>query len=365
MKKHQMAVASGMLALVLALSGCNGGTAQTTSSSQTSSQTKTITDAAGNKVTIPSRIDRIADGWQAHNEVVTMLGDGKKIVGTVLTQKSMPWLYQVNPQMKNAKTVFNKDSSANPEELAGIKADIIFLPLNPKNAQQVSQLGIPTVQMNFTDFSGLKQTFELTGDILGDSAKKRADKYVSYLNSKMKTVTDVTSKIPDSQKLKVLHVTSLSPLTVDGSNTIIDAWIKAAGGVNAAAEVQGNNQGVSMEQLIQWNPDVVIVGSTTNMQNATGKGIIDSLLQDPAWQKIKAVSSKRVYTNPAGAFYWDRYSAEEALQIQWAAKTLYPEKFSGLNIEKETISFYKTFLDYNLSKTEANKILNGEPPAQS
>jgi len=37
--------------------------------------------------------------------------------------------------------------------------------------------------------------------------------------------------------------------------------------------------------------------------------------------------------NPKGVFSWDRYGAEEALQIQWAAKTLYPDLFTNINIK--------------------------------
>lgn len=351
-----------LITIIFVLVGCsNNSTAQKTEEKKP--QTKTITDITGKKVEVPLKITRIADSWQAHNEVVAMLGSGNKIVATVLTQKSRPWLYKVNPQMNNAITVFNNDGTANTEELVKVKPDIVFMPLNEKNANKVSELGIPTVQLNFTDFKGLKECFKLTGDILGSDAKKRADKYISYLDSKLSMITKITSTIPKDQRPKVLHVTSLSPLTVDGSNTIIDAWIDAAGGVNAAADVKGNNKEISMEQMLQWNPDVVILSSNTLMKITNGKQIMNTLLQDPTWQKVNAVKSEKVYFNPDGAFYWDRYSAEEALQIQWAAKILHPDKFQNIDIVNETKYFYKTFLNYNLSEEEANKIINDEAPA--
>lgn len=359
-----------LLLSIFTLVGC-GSSAKNNSSNTSSAQNtenkkaekKTITDMAGNKVEIPADIKKIADSWQAHNEVVTMLGAGDKIVATILTEKSRPWLYKVNPQMNKAVTVFNSDGSANTEELVKTKPDVVFMPLNAKNATQVSQLGIPTIQLNFTDFDGLKKTFKLTGEILGDNAEKRADKYISYLDSKLKMVTDVTSKIPENEKPKVLHVTSLSPLTVDGSDTIIDSWIKVAGGTNAASEVKGNNKQISMEQMLKWNPDVVILSSNTLMKQS-GKQIKDDLLKDETWKQVNAVRNEKVYFNPDGAFYWDRYSAEEALQIQWASKTLHPDKFSKVDIVKETIYFYKNFLNYNLSPEEANKIINNEPPSK-
>ncbi|MBV7275620.1 ABC transporter substrate-binding protein [Clostridium thailandense] len=362
MKKNFKCTIIAIFAIVFLLVGCgNNSSSQKTDEKQT--QTKTITDTAGKKVEVPLNIKRIGDSWQAHNEVLAMLGAGDKVVATILTEKMRPWLYKVNPQMNKAVTVFGTDT-VNTEELVKTKPDIVFTPLNDKSANKISELGIPTVQLNFTDFKGLKECFKLTGDILGDESKKRADQYISYLDNKLNMITDVTSKIPKEQRPKVLHVTSLSPLTVDGSDTIINAWIETAGGVNAASEVKGNNKQISIEQMLKWNPDVVILSSNTLMKINNGKKIKDTLLQDPNWQQVSAVKAGKVYFNPDGAFYWDRYSAEEALQIQWAAKTLNPDKFPNIDIIKETRYFYKTFLNYDLSEEEANKIINDDPPAK-
>lgn len=360
MKKNLKSMLVIILSIIFLLVGCSSSkTSKETS--EKSGQTKTITDSAGKKVTIPSNIQKIGDAWQAHNEVLCILGAGDKIVSTILTEKGRPWLYTVNPKMKNASTVFTSDS-VNTEELVKAKPDIVFMPLNDKNAKKVSDLGIPVVQLNFTDFKSLKECIKLTGDILGEDSKKRADAYISYLDDKLNTITSVTSKIPKEQRPKVLHVTSLSPLTVDGSNTIIDAWIDTAGGVNAASEVKGNNKQVSMEQVLKWNPDIVILSSNTLMKLNNGKKSIDKLLTDQSWQKVNAVKASKVYFNPDGAFYWDRYSAEEALQIQWAAKIINPDKFANIDIIKETRNFYKTFLNYDLSEEEANRIINDDDP---
>ena len=42
--------------------------------------------------------------------------------------------------------------------------------------------------------------------------------------------------------------------------------------------------------------------------------------------------NNRIYANPTGTFPWDRYSAEEALQILWAAQLFHPEQFKDLNM---------------------------------
>lgn len=58
---------------------------------------------------------------------------------------------------------------------------------------------------------------------------------------------------------------------------------------------------------------------------------------------------------------WDRNTPEEALQIQWAAKIFWPDKFKDIDIIKETQSFYKQFFDYDLSTEDAQKIINASP----
>lgn len=353
-------LAFAILAAVFLLGGCGQSSATSTNSNE-KSQEKIITDAAGQKVKIPAKIDRIADSWPAHNEMLTMLGAGDKIVSTISTPQSVPWLYKVNPHMKNAVTDFTNET-VNTEDVLKTKPNILFMPLNSKTAGKVKELGIPAVQLNFTDFDSMKKTVKLTGQILGGDSEKRADKYVSYLDSKLKMVTGVTSKIADSEKPKVLHIISFSPLTVDGKNTIIDSWIKAAGGTNAASEINGNMKEVSTEQILKWNPDVIILGSNTLTDAKSAIKSVDQLTQNSTWSQINAVKNKKVYTNPTGAFLWDRYGAEEALQIQWAAKTLHPDKFKNLDIVKETMNFYKTFLNYNLTEEEANKIINDQNP---
>lgn len=335
------------------------GCAQKTGSSstdQTQVAKKAITDMNNKKVEIPATINKIGDSWPAHNEVLVMLGQGNKVVSTILTAKGRPWLYQINPQMKNAATVFTT-ADVNIEGLLKTKPDIVFTPTTSKYADKITSVGIPTVQLTFTDFKGLKKCFEVTGDILGTDARKKADKYNSYLDTKLKMITDITSTIPTGKKPKVLHINTLSPLTVDGSNSIINAWIEAAGGVNVASEIKGNMKEASMEQIMKWNPDIIIVGSDVKDEK--------TIMNTDSWKKIAAVKNGKVIRNPDGAYMWDRYSAEEALQIQWAAKLFNPDKFTNLDIVSETRSFYKTFLNYDLTEVEAKLIISGKPPVKA
>lgn len=318
-----------------------------------SSASKTITDSTGRKVVVPAKIERVADLWFAHNEVAVMLGAGDKMVATSNTPQAYPWLYKINPSMKKAISV-KPAAEFNLEELISAKSDVVFTSNSDKNVDAITNAGIPVVILTFTNFESMKQCIQLTGEVLGPEAVQRANKYNAYLDEKLEIVKRETSKISMEKRPKVLHVTSLSPLTVDGSNTIINDWIEVAGGVNAAAEIDSNNKPVTMEQVLKWNPDIVIF--------ASGIGSIDKVINDEVWKTIPAVKNGKVFLNPNGVFLWDRYGTEEALQIQWAAKTIHPDLFPKLDIPGETKSFYKTFLNYELSDEETMRILTAKKP---
>lgn len=343
-----------MLSAIVLLAGCGqSSTSSNSSSTNQKNKERVVTDSTGAKVTIPNKVNRIAEAWPAHDEITTMLSERGKIVATSSTPKSVPWLYKVSSSMKNAQTIFT-NTTVNTEGLEKAKPDVLFTSNNPVLLSKTKDLGIPTVQLIFQNYDDLKKVVNITAQTLGGNAQAKADKFNSYLDTRLNSVKSVTSKIPDSQKPKVLHIQSLNPLVIDGKDTIVDQWIQYAGGKDAA-EISGNKKPASIEQILKWNPDVIIMGNNNKLSQ---------VYNNPQWSQINAVKNKKVYINPAGAFLWDRYGAEVALQFQWAAKLLHPNQFKDLDMIKETQNFYKEFLNYNLTDDEANKILNAQSPGK-
>ena len=185
-----------------------------------------------------------------------------------------------------------------------------------------------------------------------DYVEKYMPDYVAYLDDVLAQLEELVSSLSEEEKPTVLHGNSVYDLNIDGSNTIIDAWITAAGGTNAAAEVEGNMQTVTMEQILVWDPDVIITGT---------KSEVEEIMNDPEWAGLTAVQNGQVYTNPKGVFSWDRYGVEEALQLQWVANLLHPELFN-IDIRTQVKDFYETFLHYTLTDEQVELILNAEAP---
>lgn len=347
--------ATGILGLAgTALAACNGNKTDDSNKKEESKQpsTQKVTDMNGTEVEVPVNLTKYADGWFAHNEITIMLTGAEGLVATHCDKKSFPWMYKVCPNMEKATVTFGKDF--NFEELAKLEPQVIF-DSKEDLRDKAKELGIPLVNCTFSTYETMQKSIELTGQVYGGKAVDIAKKYNDELSSTVASVKEKTDKISDSDRPSVMHGNSVYTFVLDGKDTIIDTWINTAGGKNAVAEsTKGNaQQKFSLEQIIDWNPDVIITGKADE---------VDQILSDPAWASISAVKNKKVYVNPKGVFGWDRYGVEELLQIQWVSALLHPDVFTDLDIRTKMKDFYKTYLNYELTENEIDLILAAKNP---
>lgn len=314
-----------------------------------------VVDDSGQSVAVPSQPMRIADAWYAHHVLLMTLGAGPRIVATVNHARSQPWMFKVLPSLNQATSV---DGTAfNVEGLLADRVDLVFTSTGDRQALAYQQVGLPVMRMGYTDLAGLQRSMLATAQALGGTQPlARAQAYNDFLKTQLASVQSKVATLTNEQRPRVLHIASVNPLKVDGSDTLIDDWIKIAGGRNAATGLTGNMQVVSAEQLLAWQPDVVIL--------AAGAGDLSQAAQAPLLGQLQAVQTGHVLRNPAGVFSWDRYGTEVALQIQWAAQQLHPELFGGVDMVGKTVEFYQQFFDYALSEADARLILQGLPPTR-
>lgn len=317
-----------------------------------STATKIVTDMSGKKVRIPKKVERIADLWHANNQVILLLGGQKKLVATTQVIKQQAWFKLIYPEIAKVTAPFS-GQTLQVEELLKTKPDVVIA-ADANQIKQARNAKLPTVDAMYQSFTGLRQSINLTAKVLGGQAPKIAKEYQRDLTANLAYVKKHLHGV--KKRPKVLHIASPSNLNqVDGRKTIVDQWIKAAGGRNALTKT-GNLISVTTEELVKANPDIIIVGDATTAQARK------ALQSNSALNKLAAVKANHVYGNPQGTFPWDRYSAEEALQVLWAAKKLHPTKFKQLNLVKKTKSFYYKYYGFTLSNKQARDILAGKEP---
>lgn len=295
----------------------------------------------------------IADAWYAHNAVLLMLGASSNVVATVARSSAFPWMYRVAPGLSHAEAV--DGATMNGEELLRLDTDVVFTTTADPSIDALRRTGLDVVPVNFTDFDSMLACIDLTARTLDTPlAMQRAAAYRRYLQQTLADTAKSLGDLPAQNRPRVLHVASINPLKVDGADTIVDQWIQAAGGRNAADGLRGNLKPVSIEQVLAWHPDIVVL--------AANAGAIDDSPQHALWDTLDAVRDKHVYRNPAGVFPWDRYGPEVALQIRWATQMFHPERAQHDDLVALTRQFYAAFFSYALSEKDARRMLAGLPP---
>ncbi len=306
-----------------------------------------VVDDAGHTVQVPAHPQRIADGWFAHHALMLTLGAGGRIVATVNHADRQPWMFKVQPSLNRAQAVTG--NAFNVESLLADKVDLVFTSTGDRQALAYQQAGIAVVRMGFNDLPGLEHSLDITAQALdSDTARQRAQAYNSWLDGQVADLHRRTADLTEAQRPRVLHIASLTPLKVDGADTLIDTWITLAGGRNAATGLKGNLQGVDAEQVLAWHPDVIVLAADAG-----------DLRQVPLFAQLQGV---KVLRNPAGVFPWDRYGTEVGLQLAWAGQQLHPQRFGDVDMVRQTMDFYRRFFDYELTEGQAHRILAGEAP---
>ncbi|MCP1243288.1 TroA family protein [Acetobacter lambici] len=309
-----------------------------------------VTDMSGATVEIKDGAPPIADLWFAHNEISVMLGAAPRIQVTAENAGDNPWLFKISPVLYMAHMGVKPDT-VSAEYLLANKIGLVFVPTKAK-AEELRRAGVAALAAEYMTMPDMLTSLDMSAEAIGtQEAHNTAKRYRQEMECVLELLRFRTAQIHASERPRVLHIARFSPLQVDGEKTLIDAWIQAAGGTNAA-RIAGNHRPVSFEQIAVWNPDIVIVDSSAG-----------ELPESSPLRTLNAFAQKKWWTNPKGVFAWDRYGCEELLQIQWAAKKFHPTLFADLDIPTAVRNFYNIFFHYHLSEDDISRILAAQPPA--
>jgi iron complex transport system substrate-binding protein len=313
------------------------------------SDTRVITDLAGRNVTLPAEITRISVLHPIPCQMVWRLAP-KKLVSVDKQFTERLEFMSDNEKKRLLALPINGEfhSDMNVEDLLAVNPQVVItLTKDTKIESEQKEAGIPFVAASKDTLEEIADSWRLIGKMVGN--EKEGNELGDYWDETIKKVTDQTSEINESDKLKVYYAQSDVTKTV-GSRTIMASIISLAGGIsfmeanpqmesaNTSEEIQ-----VSLEQIYKWNPDVIIT--------KTAKGR-DEILSKGAWKDIAAVKNKRVY---ASTKYEMLDRTQSLMGLMWTAKVLYPDKVK-IDLNKEVKTFYsKVYLDNNVTNDQINQ----------
>lgn len=306
------------------------------------STTKEIVDMRGKTVTIPTNVTKVVVVFPMAFTAICAIDGGDKLVGIPNWATGDLFLMKFFPELKSL-TLCGSPTSVNIETIVSTGAQIV---INSNTAtatnNAIEARGIPVIAVNFDNYTSFLQSVTIMGDAIDKSTQAKA--FTDFYSTKIDTVYNQVSNISSSDQPKVLFLNERSgKISTLAGDFFTSVLINKAGGVNVAAELTGGWVTVSAEQIIDWNPDVILTCSSDSLTHAyTPELSVANILNNSQYQTINAVINKKVYETPSdGEDWW--MAGKTAMFTEWLAIKLHPTRFTEFNLVNDADSFYNQF----------------------
>lgn len=348
-RKRIISVIALILAVIMMLSGCSGGSESSASPDKAAgtviSETDaeiTVIDQAGREVTVPKDPESIALCYRVVIRFLINLGVGDRITGI---GKSEPFLEEVQPSLKDCTDVGK--GVADIEALAELKPDLfIHKASDSETLEAVQKIGIPAIGIEVETPEDMVAALDLLGKVCG--AEKKAQELIDYYQSSIERSRELAETISEGDRVTAIVMGSSIGKVADGS-MLQGKMLETAGAVNCAADLKATElwPTAGTEQIFSWDPDYIfITGSEGSVYTA------EDIYNDPAWSELKAIKNKHVLTIPSERDSWEFPGVISSLGIDYMMSVMYPDLMSESALETSVESFYELAYGRKYSRDE-------------
>ena len=372
MKKHRQLLAL-FICLVMSVSLLTGysetkaATEEPTQSAeqdatQETAETREITDMAGRKVTVPAA-ENIESVFSAGPVAAIFLF-------MVAPDKLLGWNYELNDVEKSIILDKYQDlPNFGMGDAVNYEAVIAANPTIAINSGKINDamvsdcdalsesLGIPVVAVD-NELNNSAEAFRFMGELLG--VEDHAEELAQYAEQ---VFTDINalSDIPEEKKVSVYFGNGEDSLETAPRGSQHAQIFDVINAVNVADLELGDGSRVqiSAEQLLAWDPDVIVVNGEPKADKS-GSSAAEDILSNPDYASLKAVQDQKVYGTPNAPFSWvDRPAGPNRLiGMRWFSALIYPE-YIKCDINEEIHKFFDLFYHVDLSDEQLENVLKG------
>lgn len=372
-KRRRESLAKGFLAILMAFmvvfgTGCgsSGATEEPVSEEATEEQEivaiRTIVDQSGRTVEIPEDIERVVMTALPFPSIYAITGEPiDKVAGMhpgsrgAIENSIMGEMY---PELLEVPSGFIEGTDINIEELLKLNPDVVFYWADYANqTKQLEEAGITAIGVNTQGDGDALLTLQSWLEIMGEvfNQQDQVGAVIDYGEKVSQEIQAVVGELPEAERPQSMFLFrhDSQEIIVPGAGHYGDVWIESTGGINVAKEIDVT-AAVNMEQIYQWNPEIIFISSFTS---TTPQDLLENNIEGQDWSQIDAVKNGRVYKVPVGVYRWYPPSGDVPLMMKWMALHQQPDYFQ-YDMKQEVLSYYQQFHQYDLTEDQAIGILN-------
>ncbi len=319
-----------------------------------------FTDSVGRVVELPADITKIAiSGPLAQIVLFALCPD--KLVGVASKWDATAEQYLATEyyNLPELGQLYGGKGELNLETLLASGAQVVIDVGEPKDSivsdldALQEQTGIPFVHITATA-STMAEAYTKLGELLNmpEEAKTLSD-YCAKVYARTLEIAN------SAQKVNLIYCLGDTGLNVIANGSyhaeILDLLANNVAVVDDLSS-KGSGNEVDMEQILLWNPDVILF--------APGS-IYSTVGSDPAWQQVNAIKDGTYYEVPMGPYNWMGFppSVQRYLGMMWMAQLLYPDT-AQYDLYTEVATYFKLFYHSELTQAQYDALVANSIGAQ-
>ena len=307
----------------------------------------------------PTQIERILSAGPVSDILLLSLAPQKLLgfASLTLTPAQKAFLPPAIAKLPLTGRFAGRGTTASLEKILALKPDLILdigniTPSYLNTAERVSeQSQLPYLLANGA-FADTAEQLRTLGEILGVPQRGQA---LADFAEKILHETEGLARREHQSAISIYSARSADGLETGLAGSIHTEVIDWLGAKNSAAPAgEKIMTRISMEQLLQWQPDVIIT---------MDENFYHSLPNNRLWQRLNAVKEKRVYLAPKLPFGWldQPPSINRLLGAIWLAHLLAPEVMPASRYQKLVQNYYSLFYQQPLSPSQREQLIDRKP----
>lgn len=347
MRKHL----AFLLLITLLLTACAGKT-------ETPEPTGAFVDSTGRSVPIPPHIEKIAvTGPLSQIYILPLAGDMLVGVSNAYAEDATQYLPAYIFEKAEIGQLYGGKGEMDLEALLAADPDIVIDIGEPKKTTAddltalTAQTGIPFLHIDAT-VATAPDAYRTLGKLL--NREEKAEEVASWCERTYAMMETMMQKVDaDNARKSLLYCLGDKGVNVIAEGSFHAETINMMSRNLAVVEdvvSSGAGNEADLEQILLWNPDVIIFAPDS---------CYETIASDPQWQSVAAVANGTYYKTPCGPYGWlsSPPAVQRYLGMLWLGELLYPE-YTQYDLQEEVTAYYKLFYDCDLTEDLYQDLIN-------